>query len=94
MCGDSLNIIDPRDEQSDSDSSITVRDILSANKIINKDELAVALRRVERIFGPQQLSNTGSEFYQLAGLVYDYEGKSWDSYFNDVDGASSDFMED
>ena len=93
-CGDSLTIIDSSDEKDDSDSSIAVKDILLANEIINKEELDVALRRVERIFGPQQLSNTGSEFYQLAGLVYDYEGKNWDSYFDSVDGASSDFMED
>lgn len=80
MCGDSLTVAEPNDEKHDSDPQIDVKDILSANKIINIDELAVALKRVEQIFGPQQLSNKGSEFYQLAGLVYNYEGKSWDSY--------------
>ena len=64
----------------DSDLQIEARGILSANKIINKDELAVALKRVNHIFGPEQLSNKESEFYQLAELVYNYEGKRWDSY--------------
>lgn len=82
MCGDSLRIIDPSDEQDDSDLQIAARDILSANKITNQSELNVALRRVEQIFGPQQLSEPGSEFYQLVDLIHSYEGKSWDSYFN------------
>lgn len=68
--------------KNDSESRIDVKDILLANKITNKDELAVALKRIEQVFGPQQLSNKGSEFYQLVDLIHDFEGKSWDSYSN------------
>jgi len=92
MCGDSLRIIDPNDEEHDCDSSIAVKDILLAKKIINKDELAVALRRLDKLWDAQHLSEAGSELNQLADLICDFEGKSWDKYFNEEDSVSSDLM--
>ena len=81
-------------DKHDGDSRIDVKDILSANKIINKDELAVALKRLDRLWDAQHLSTCGSELYQLAELISAYEGKSWDSYYDEVDTVSDDFMVD
>ena len=92
MCGDSLNVIEPNDEKHNSDSRIDVKDILSANKIINKDELDVALKRLDQLWDAKHLSQAGSELYQLIDLIFNYEGKSWDSYINEVDVVSKDFM--
>lgn len=47
---------------------------------------------VEQLWDAQYRSFEGSELHQLADLICDYEGKSWDSYFNEVDAASDDFM--
>ena len=80
MCGDSLTVIEPNDEKHDSDSRIDVKDILSANKIINKNELVVALKRLDKLWDAQHLSESGSELYLLVDLISNYEGKSWDSY--------------
>lgn len=76
----------------DSDLRIAARDILSANKITNQGELTVALKRVEQLWDAQYHSVEGNELHQLADLICDYEGKSWDSYFNEVDAASDDFI--
>jgi len=76
----------------DSDLRIEARDILSANKISNQGEMTVALKRVEQLWDAQFHSVNGSELHQLADLICDYEGKSWDSYFNDLDATSDDFM--
>lgn len=65
---------------------------MSANKISNKRELNAALKRLDQLWDAQHLSEAGSELYQLAELISSYEGKSWDSYFNEVDAASDDFM--
>ena len=92
MCGDSLRIIDPSVEQDDSDLQIAARDILLANKIINKDELAAALKRVEQLWDAQYHSAEGNELHQLADLICKFEGKNWDSYFNSVNVVSNDFM--
>jgi hypothetical protein len=78
-----------------SDLLMAARDMLSANKISNQGELTVALKRVEQLWDVQYHSVEGSELHQLADLICDYEGKSWDSYFNEVDAAASDdFMAD
>jgi len=76
----------------DSDLRIATRDILSANKITNNEDLTAALKRVEQLWDAQFNSTEGNELHQLADLICAYEGKSWDSYFNDVDTASDDFM--
>ncbi|MBL4909894.1 MAG: hypothetical protein JKX78_07720 [Alteromonadaceae bacterium] len=75
-----------------SDSRIDVKDVLLANKIINKDELAVALKRLDKLWDAEHLSSVRSELYQLVDLIFSFEGKSWDSYINEVDVASGDFM--
>jgi hypothetical protein len=75
-----------------SDLRMAARDMLSANKISNQEELTVALKRVEQLWDVQYNSVEGNELHQLADLICDYEGKSWDSYFNEVDAASDDFM--
>lgn len=89
MCGDSLRITEANTKHY-SDSRIDVKDILLANKISNKRELNAALKRLDQLWDAQNLSSIGSELYQLVDLIHSYEGKSWDSYFNEV--ASDDFM--
>lgn len=78
----------------DSDLRMATRDMLSATKISNQRELTVALKRVEQLWDAQYHSVEGNELHQLADLICNYEGKSWDSYFNEVDAASDDFMAD
>ena len=78
--------------KNESDLQIAARDILLANKIINKDELAVALKRLDQIWDAEHLSESGSDFHQLVDLITTFKGRSWDSYFNEVDAVSSDFM--
>ncbi len=63
-----------------------------ANKISSQEELTSALKRLDHLWDAQHLSAVGSEFYQLVNMIYSYEGKSWDSYFEAVDAASDDFM--
>jgi antitoxin CcdA len=78
----------------DSNLRIAARDILLANKISNKEELAVALKRIEMLWDTQYHSADGNELHQLADLICAYEGKSWDSYFSEVDAASDDLIAD
>jgi len=92
MCGDSLSIIEPDNEKHASDLRIKARDILLANRIANREELTVALKRVEQLWDAQYHSAEGNDLHQLADLINDYEGKSWDSYFNEVDAVSDDFL--
>lgn len=76
-----------------SDSSVSARDIISANKITNQEELQVALKRVEQLWDAQYHSAEGNELHTLAELICAYENKSWDSYFSQ-EPASDDFMSD
>lgn len=92
MCGDSLTVIEPNEEKYDSCSRIDVKDILSANKISNQEELTSALKRLDQLWDAQHLSESGGEFHQLVDLITAFEGKSWDSYFGTVYAASDDFM--
>lgn len=92
MCGDSLTVIEPNEEKHDSCSRIDVKDILSANKISNQEELTSALKRLDQLWDAQHLSESGGEFHQLVDLITAFEGKSWDSYFGTVYAASDDFM--
>ena len=65
-----------------------------ANEITNQNELSTALKRVEQLWGAQYRSAEGNELHQLAALICIYEGKSWDSYFSEVDAASDDLIAD
>lgn len=76
----------------ESDLRIAARVILLANEISDEEELAVALKRVEMLWDTQYHSADGNELHQLADLICAYDGKSWDSYFSEVDAASDDFM--
>tara|TARA_R110001583_G_scaffold187837_2_gene349386 strand:+ start:5581 stop:6222 length:642 start_codon:yes stop_codon:yes gene_type:complete len=78
----------------ESNLRITARDILLANEISDEEELAVALKRVEMLWDTQYHSADGNELHQLADLICAYEGKSWDSYFSEVDAASDDLIAD
>lgn len=44
------------------------------------------------LWDTQYHSADGNELHQLADLICAYDGKSWDSYFIEVDAASDDFM--
>ena len=67
---------------------------MSANKIANRGELTSALKRLDQLRDAQHLSEAGSELYHIADLIYDYDGKRWDSYFKEVDSVLDDFMSD
>jgi len=121
MCGDTLTIIDPLDNQSTKSAEDTLeydnisqaitqskkeanelkqkcdiriysRDILSANRISNQEELQVALKRVEQLWDAQYHCAEGNELHKLANLICAYENKSWDSYFTQAPLADDDFM--
>lgn len=78
--------------KNESDLRIAARDILLAKKITNQSELTAALKRVEQLWDVQYHSAEGNELHQLADLICNFEGNSWDIYFNKVDAASDDFM--
>ena len=74
------------------DVRLAVRDILSKNKIIDNNELTVALKRIEQLWDAQYQSAEGNELHQLADLICAYEKKDWNSYFEQVPLADDDFM--
>lgn len=78
----------------ESDTRIIARDILSADKISNREELQAALKRVEQLWDAQYRSAEGYELHKLADLICAYEKKDWDSYFEEVPLADDDFMPD
>jgi len=93
MCDDSSRGTESSsEEQRGSELQIAARVILSANKITNQSELSIALKRVEQLWDAQYYSAEGNELHRLADLICTFEGKSWDSYFNEVSAASDDFM--
>lgn len=77
-----------------SDIRIIARDILSAEKISNQEELQVALKRVEQLWDAQYHSAEGNELHQLADLICAYEKKDWNSYFEEGPLVDDDFMPD
>ncbi|GAA5133031.1 hypothetical protein [Thalassotalea piscium] len=77
-----------------SDLRLAASDILSKNKIANKKELTVALKRVEQLWDTQFQSAEGIELHQLADLICAFEKKDWDSYFEEGPLADDDFMPD
>ena len=76
----------------ESDTRIIARDILSADKISNREELQAALKRVEQLWGAQYHSAEGNELHQLAALICSYEENDWDSFFEEVPLADDNFM--
>ncbi len=74
------------------DIRISASDILSVNSISNKEELQVALKRVEQLWDAQYHSAKGNELHKLADLICAYENKSWDSYFAQGPLPDDDFM--
>jgi hypothetical protein len=78
--------------KSNCDLRFAARDILLKNKVANKNELTIALKRVEQLWGAQYLSAEGNELHQLANLICAYEKKDWNSLFEDTPLADGDFM--
>ena len=74
------------------DLRLAARDILSKNKIADKNELTAALKRVEQLWDAQYQSAEGNELHQLANLICAYEKKDWNSYFEEAPLADDDFM--
>lgn len=74
------------------DLRLAARDILSKNKVADKNELTVALRRVEQLWDAQNQSADGNELNQLVDLICAYEKKDWDSFFEEPPLADEDFM--
>ena len=85
---------DANEMKKQSDTRISVRDIVSTNTISNQEELQIALKRVEQLWDTQGHSAESSELHKLADLIFAYENKSWDSYFAETQMADDDFMSD
>ena len=64
-----------------SELSVSARGILSANTITNKEELKIALKRVEQLWDAQYHSAEGNELHTLADLICAYEKPDWNSFF-------------
>jgi hypothetical protein len=71
---------------------LAARDILSNKTIENKNELTIALKRVEQLWDAQYQSAEGNELHQLADLITTYEKKDWDSFFEQEPLTDADFM--
>ena len=80
--------------KNNSDLRVAARDILSKNIIDDKNELTVALKRVEQLWDAQYQSAEGNELHQLADLICTYEKKDWNSFFEQAPLADDDFMPD
>ena len=100
MCGDSLKLIDnnPISNTSDDIKNCATRsaakEILSKNVIADKNQLIIALKRVQQLWDAQYQSAEGNELHQLADLITIYEKKDWDSFFEQEPLADDDFMPD
>jgi hypothetical protein len=94
MCGDALRVTEETDSciDNNSDLNVVVKNILSKNKIANKNELTLALQRVEQLWDAQHLSAEGNELHQLADIICAHEKKDWDSFFEQAPLADDDFM--
>lgn len=78
--------------KNDSDIRLAARDILSKKTIENKNELAMALKRVEQLWDAQYQSAEGNELHQLADLICTHEKKDWNSFFEQDPLTDDDFM--
>ena len=76
----------------DCDVSLAARGLISNNKIKNKRELSIALKRIEQLWGAGYQSIEGNELHQLADLITGNEKKDWESYFSQAPLADDDFM--
>jgi hypothetical protein len=96
MCGDALRVTEETDSciDNNSDLNVVVKNILSKNNIANKNELTLALQRVEKLWDAQHLSAEGNELHQLADIICAHEKKDWDSFFEQPPLANEDFMPD
>jgi antitoxin CcdA len=61
--------------KNESDLRLAARDILAKENIDNKNELTIALKRVEQLWDAQYQSAEGNELHQLADLITTYEKK-------------------
>jgi hypothetical protein len=95
MCGDMLRVTEETDSSNDDniDLNLAVRNILSKNKIADKNELTLALKRVEQLWDAQHLSAEGNELHQLADIICDHEKKDWNSFFEQAPLADDDVGE-
>jgi len=59
-------------------SRLAARNILLANKITNKEEETIALKRVNELWDAQHISAKPNELYQLIDLIFTYQGISRD----------------
>lgn len=78
--------------KNESDLRLAARDILSNKIIVNKNELTIALKRVEQLWDAQYQSAEGNELHQLADLITTYEKKDWNSFFEQAPLTDDDFM--
>jgi hypothetical protein len=78
--------------KNESDLRLAARDILSNKTIENKNELTIALKRVEQLWDAQYQSAEGNKLHQLADLITTYEKKDWDSFFEQEPLTDDDFM--
>jgi hypothetical protein len=94
MCGDMLRVTEETDSRNDDniELNLVVKNILSKNKIADKNELTLALKRLEQLWDAQHLSAEGNELHQLADIICDYEKKDWNSFFEQAPLADDDFM--
>lgn len=96
MCGDMLKVTEETDSSTgdSSDLNLVIKNILSKNKIADKNELTLALHRVEQLWDAQYLSAEGNELHQLADIICAHEKKDWDNFFEHPPLADEDFMPD
>tara|TARA_R110002124_G_C8971054_1_gene515103 strand:+ start:7403 stop:8296 length:894 start_codon:yes stop_codon:yes gene_type:complete len=80
--------------KNNSDLRVAARDILSKKIIDDKDELTVALKRVEQLWNAQYQSPKRNELHQLVDLICAYEKKDWNSFFEQAPLDDDDFMPD
>ena len=78
----------------ESNIRIIAREVLSADKISNQEELQAALKRVEQLWDAQYHSAEGNELHKLADLICAYEEKDWDSFFEEVPLADDESSRD
>jgi len=64
-----------------SNLKLSIIDILSKNNISDRNELTLALQRVEELWNAQLNSTEGNELHNLADLICGYEKKDWNNFF-------------
>ncbi len=64
-----------------SNLKLSIIEILSKNNISDRNELTLALQRVEELWNAQLNSTEGNEVHNLADLICGYDKKYWNSFF-------------